>query len=178
MRASRAERLFRPLGSAFGSAQNAPTMNAAIAEQPFRIDTARLFDLPAIRRLERVCFSKDAYDLLTLLGLMLNPAMLRLKAVARGALIGFVAGERRPGASHGWIITIGVLPEYWGQGIGRALLLAAEQEMKVARVKLTVRRSNTRAIGLYTRCGYRWVTTSRGYYYDGEDGLIMEKEVW
>lgn len=153
-------------------------MNAVIADRLFQIDTVRLFDLPAIRRLERVCFSKDAYDVLTLLGLMLNPGMLRLKAVARGALIGFVAGESQPRAGHGWIITIGVLPQFWGQGVGRALLLAAEREMKVARVKLTVRRSNTRAIGLYTRCGYRWVTTSRGYYHDGEDGLIMEKEVW
>ncbi len=153
-------------------------MNAAIADQPFSIDTARLFDLPAIHRLERVCFSKDAYDALTLLGLMLNPGMLRLKAVARGMLIGFVAAERRLRAGDGWIITIGVLPEFWGQGIGQALLLAAEREMKVARVKLTVRRSNARAIDLYTRCGYRWVATSRGYYHDGEDGLIMEKEVW
>lgn len=153
-------------------------MNPAPVHHPFQIDTARLFDLPAIRRLERICFSKDAYDTLTLLGLMLNPAILRLKAVARGVLIGFVAGERRPWADHGWIITIGVLPEFWGQGAGRALLLAAEREMRVARVKLTVRRSNARAIGLYTRCGYRWVTTRRGYYHDGEDGLIMEKEMW
>lgn len=153
-------------------------MNLAPADQSFQIDIARLFDLPAIRRLERVCFSKDAYDTLTLLSLMLNPAILGLKAVARGALIGFVAGERRPRTGHGWIITIGVLPEFWGQGVGRALLHAAEREMKVARVKLTVRRSNARAIGLYTRCGYRWVTTSRGYYHDGEDGLIMEKEMW
>ncbi len=153
-------------------------MNVAVADQPFQVDAACLFDLPAIYRLERVCFSKDAYDVLTLLGLMLSPAVLRLKAVARGALVGFVAAECRPRAGHAWIITIGVLPDFWGQGIGRALLLTAEQHLQVPRVKLTVRRSNTRAISLYTRCGYRWVTTSRGYYHDGEDGLIMEKEVW
>ncbi len=153
-------------------------MNAALADQPFRIDPVRLVDLPAIHRLERVCFSKDAYDVLTLLSLMLSPAVLRLKAVAGGVLVGFVAAECRPRAGHAWIITIGVLPEFWGQGIGRALLLTAEQHLKAPCVKLTVRRSNTRAISLYTRCGYRWVTTSYGYYHDGEDGLIMEKEVW
>lgn len=153
-------------------------MNVAIAGQPFQIAPARLFDLPAVHRLERACFSRDAYDLLTLLGLFLNPAVRRLKAVAREGLVGFVAGECQPRAGHAWIVTIGVLPAFQGQGIGRALLLAAETEMKVSRVRLTVRRSNTRAISLYTRCGYRWVTTSRGYYHDGEDGLIMEKEVW
>ena len=153
-------------------------MNAVIAEQPFHIDFARLIDLPAIRRLERACFSKDAYDVMTLLGMALTPGMLRLKAVMRGMLVGFVAGEVHRRGGFGWIITIGVLPQFQGQGIGQALLLEAERGMSVGRVKLTVRRSNTRAIELYTRCGYRWVTTSRRYYFDGEDGLIMEKELW
>ena len=48
---------------------------------------------------------------------------------------------------------------------------------RVTFVKLTVRRSNVRAIALYDRCGYRWVSTVRGYYHDGEDGLIMEKNL-
>ena len=157
---------------------NAATMNAALADQPFLIDSARLFDLPAIRRLERACFSRDAYDVMTLIGMALTPGMLRLKAVRRGMLVGFVAGEAHRRDGFGWIITIGVLPEFQGQGIGQALLLEAERGMNVSRVKLTVRRSNARAIELYTRCGYRWVTTSRGYYHDGEDGLIMEKELW
>ncbi|MCS7060931.1 MAG: GNAT family N-acetyltransferase [Anaerolineae bacterium] len=144
----------------------------------FSIVRARLFDLPAIRRLERVCFPNDAYDALTLLSLALTPGVLRLKAVANEKLVGFAAGERQPRASVGWIVTIGVLPEFQGRGIGRALLLEIERQMNARCVRLTVRRSNTRAIALYTRCGYRWVTTSRHYYHDGEDGLIMEKELW
>ena len=76
-----------------------------------------------------------------------------------------------------WIITIGVLPEYQGRGIGAQLLAHAEQAMRQRGqvAKLTVRRSNARAIHLYERHGYKWVTTYARYYADGEDGLVMEK---
>jgi ribosomal protein S18 acetylase RimI-like enzyme len=38
-----------------------------------------------------------------------------------------------------------------------------------------VRSGNRRAIALYERLGYRWCGTHRGYYRNGEDGLIMQK---
>jgi ribosomal-protein-alanine N-acetyltransferase len=64
-----------------------------------------------------------------------------------------------------------------GRGIGTALLLAAERLLGQQKIKLTVRRSNTRAIALYERCGYTWTNTFRRYYRDGEDGLVMEKDL-
>ena len=42
-------------------------------------------------------------------------------------------------------------------------------------LKLTVRRSNARAIALYERMGYRFKHAIYRYYNDGEDGLLMEK---
>ncbi len=145
----------------------------------YTVSDAGLFDLPAIQRLERACFPKDAYDILTLLNLALSPNVLRLKAVADDRLVGYLAGELRPYDSTGWVITVGVLPLYEGRGIGRLLLVSAENAMRsrATFVKLTVRRSNRRAISLYDHCGYKWVSTIRGYYHDGEDGLIMEKNL-
>ncbi len=143
----------------------------------YTVSDASLFDLPAVRRLERACFPKDAYDVLTLLNLALSPSVLRLKATSDGRLVGYLAGEVRDYDATGWVITVGVLPAYEGRGIGSSLLASAERAMRarVTCVKLTVRRSNARAISLYDRCGYKWVSTIRGYYHDGEDGLIMEK---
>ena len=71
------------------------------------------------------------------------------------------------------------MPRYSGRGIGRSLLTSAEKAMRasVSVMKLTVRRSNARAINLYDRCGYQWVSTMRHYYHDGEDGLVMEKNL-
>lgn len=142
------------------------------------IAAAGLLDLPAIRRIEQACFPADAYDWLMLLGLAVNPQVRRLKAVAAGGVVGFCAGEVRRREGLGWIITLGVLPGFQGRGIGRCLLRQAEDEMGMRRVKLTVRRSNSRAIRLYEQGGYRLVSTAGGYYHDGEDGLILQKELW
>lgn len=152
-------------------------MNAVASSETFAIAYASLFDLLSIWRVERAAFTKDAYDLLTLFNMALTPRLVRLKAVADGRVAGFVAGEINKQESCGWIITIAVHPSVQGRGIGTALLLAAEQALHASRVKLTVRRSNLRAITLYERCGYKWVNTYRRYYHDGEDGLVMEKRL-
>ena len=153
--------------------------NALVFGDSYTVCDASLFDLPAIRRLERACFPKDAYDILTLINLALSPSVMRLKAVVDDRLVGYLAGELRPEEQTGWVITVGVLPRYEGRGIGHSLLASAERAMRqrATYVKLTVRRSNARALALYDHSGYKWVSTIRGYYHDGEDGLIMEKNL-
>ena len=153
--------------------------NAIVIGDTFTVSDARIFDLPAVWRVERACFPKDAYDIFTLLNLALTPNVLRLKATCDDRVVGYLAGEVRRSGRVGWIITVGVVPRYEGRGIGRTLLSSAERAMRqtVTYVKLTVRRSNARALALYDHCGYKWVSTIRGYYHDGEDGLIMEKNL-
>ena len=153
--------------------------NAVIVGDTFTIRDASILDTVGIWRLERACFPKDAYDIFTLFNLSLAPNVMRLKAVVDNHLVGFIAGEVVRHDRAGWIITIGVSPDCQGRGIGRYLLSSAEQAMrsKVSSMKLTVRRSNTRAISLYEHTGYRWISTFRDYYHDGEDGLIMEKDL-
>jgi ribosomal-protein-alanine N-acetyltransferase len=152
-------------------------MNAVVTHErtAYTIAETGLLDLPAVWRLNRACFRKDAYDLITLFNMSVMPRLTRLKAVADGRIIGYVAGEINKKEGCGWIITIGVHPNCTGNGIGASLLAEAERALRVPRVRLTVRRSNARAIALYERTGYKWVSTYRRYYHDGEDGLVMEK---
>jgi ribosomal-protein-alanine N-acetyltransferase len=150
-------------------------MNAAFTSQSFAIAETGLMDLFQVWRLNRACFPKDAYDLFTLFNMSVMPGVSRLKAVTEGRIVGYVAGEINKRENAGWIITIGVHPKFASRGIGTALLLASERSLNAHCVKLTVRRSNQRAIQLYERCGYTWVNTYRRYYHDGEDGLVMEK---
>lgn len=152
-------------------------MNAIFSSERFAIETSGLTDLLQVWRLNRACFPKDAYDLITLFNMSVMPGLSRLKAVADGRIVGYVAGEIIKREGCGWIITIGVHPQYAGRGIGTALLLASERSLNASSVRLTVRRSNLRAIQLYERCGYKWVNTYRRYYHDGEDGLVMEKRL-
>jgi [ribosomal protein S18]-alanine N-acetyltransferase len=148
---------------------------SARAESRFHVAPASLTDLPAILRQQRACFGRDGYDIFTLLGMSLTLGMVRLKAVADGRLVGYLAAEHIRTHQCGWIITIGVMPSHTGLGIGTALMLAAEQQLRESTIKLTVRSGNQRAIDMYERIGYRWRSTHPRYYRDGEDGRVMEK---
>ena len=139
------------------------------------IQTASIRDLRALRRLENACFEKDAWPLLDLIAVLTWPEVIRLKAEEDGNLIGFVAGDPRPAQGLAWIATIGVDPPYQRRGIGRALLRACEEQVKMPRMKLSVRLSNRVAVSLYEKEGYRTIDIWKGYYDDGEDGLVMEK---
>lgn len=141
------------------------------------IQSASLRDLSALRRLEQVCFEKDAWPLLDLMAVLTWPDVIKLKAVENGEMIGFAACDPRPSEDAGWIATLGVDPRYQRRGIGRALLRACEAKSRLPRMKLTVRLSNEAAISLYEKEGYRSVDIWKRYYNDGEDGLVMEKRL-
>jgi ribosomal-protein-alanine N-acetyltransferase len=137
--------------------------------------SASIRDLSALRKLERLCFEKDAWPLFDLIAVLTFPDIVRLKAVEDGQMVGFVAGDPRPSQGFSWIATIAVLPAYRLRGIGRALLLACEAQLQTPRVKLSVRASNQAAIRLYEREGYLTTDLWKSYYNDGENAIVMEK---
>jgi ribosomal protein S18 acetylase RimI-like enzyme len=139
------------------------------------IEPASLRDVGALRRVEQVCFPKDAWPLMDLVGVLSFPGVVRLKAVVDRQMVGFIAGDIRRLEGVAWIATLGVLPEYRGRGIGAALLQACEAQISTDRIRLCVRPSNDVAIRLYERNGYTSVGEWTGYYNDGESALVMEK---
>lgn len=124
--------------------------------------------------LEHACFGPDAWSLLEI-GWTLAFAPVRLKAVVDERLVGFVGGERHVREGVGWIATIGVLPGFQRRGLGRQLLLAAEEALNLPTIKLTVRVSNQPALTLYKQMGYTITNRLPRYYSGGEDGFVMEK---
>jgi ribosomal-protein-alanine N-acetyltransferase len=136
---------------------------------------ATIRDLNALRKLENACFEKDAWPLFDLIAVLTFPDVVRLKVAEDGRMIGFVAGDPRPSQGFSWIATIGVLPEYRRQGIGRDLLHACEAQLRTPRLRLSVRASNQAAITLYEQEGYRTTDIWKGYYDDGENAIVMEK---
>ena len=136
---------------------------------------ATIRDLNALRRLENVCFEKDAWPLFDLIAVLTFPDVVRLKAVEDHQMVGFIAGDPRPTQGFSWIATVAVLPEYRRKGIGRSLLHACEVQLKTPRLKLSVRASNQVAITLYEQEGYRTMDIWKAYYNDGENAIVMEK---
>lgn len=141
----------------------------------FSVEPASWRDLNSVRRVEQVCFPKDMWPLWDILGVLTLPNVVRLKAVVADELVGFIAGDIRRNQNLSWIATVGVLPEYRSQGIGRSLMGQCEANLPTPAVRLNVRVSNTSAIRLYETLGYRRIGIWHGYYQDGEDALVMEK---
>lgn len=144
---------------------------------PALIESATWRDLNALRHLEKVCFPQDAWPLLDLISVLTLPNVVRLKATLDGKMVGIIVGDVRPAKKMAWIATFGVLPEYRDRGIGTALLRACEDRLKATLVRLNVRISNRAAIRLYQRYGYQRAGIWPSYYRDGEDALIMERQL-
>lgn len=77
----------------------------------------------------------------------------------------------------GHLVSIAVLEEYRGRGIGKALLQETIRVMRdvyrTVSIYLEVRVSNERAIRLYEKMGFRKVRLIPGYYRDGENAWVM-----
>ena len=138
---------------------------------------ASILDLTALRKLEIESFAKDAWPLFDLIAVLTFPDVIRFKAVEDAQMVGFVAGDPRPREGWGWVATIAVDSRYQRRGIGRALLHACEKKLGVPRARLTVRLSNHGAITMYEKDSYKSIDLLKGYYNDGEDALLMEKEL-
>ena len=138
---------------------------------------ASFIDLPALRKLEQESFGKEAWPLFDLIAVLTFSDVIRLKAIEDDKMVGFVAGDPHPRDGWGWIATIAVDQRFRRRGIGLALLHACENKLGVAKSRLTVRISNQGAITMYEKDGYKTIDIWNAYYNDGEDGMVMEKEL-
>ena len=70
--------------------------------------------------------------------------------------------------------------DYRRNGFAKALLGLLEvklQEKNIEKIFLEVRESNLPAKNLYSTCGYKEISKRKKYYSDGEDAVIMAKEL-
>ncbi|MEG4166662.1 ribosomal protein S18-alanine N-acetyltransferase [Microcoleus sp. S13_D1] len=75
------------------------------------------------------------------------------------------------------IIMLAIHPQFQGQGLGQALLLALLKsacDRQLERATLEVRDSNLAAVSLYKKFGFKEAGRRKRYYEDtGEDALVM-----
>jgi ribosomal protein S18 acetylase RimI-like enzyme len=140
------------------------------------IAQATLRDLRPVLRLERLCFGPDAWPLLDVMGALVWPGSVRLKAVEDGRLIGLAIAEPAWTSGISMIATIGVDPMFRRRGVGSHLLERCEALLPGERIRLTVRADNQPAIRLYESFGYAYSGRLSNYYRDGQPGLVMEKK--
>jgi RimJ/RimL family protein N-acetyltransferase len=78
---------------------------------------------------------------------------------SEGELVGFlrVHGNAARRLSHSALIVIGIVREFWHQGVGTRLFEVMEdwaQKQEIHRLELTVMVPNLRAVGLYHNRGF------------------------
>ncbi len=110
--------------------------------------------------------------------LALDPASLTLVARRDRAPLGFVRIHPRGVAGSPYIASIAVAPEARGEGVGTALLNAAERRSPKARyIFLCVSSFNPRARALYERHGYTLIGELPDYVIGGASELLMAKRL-
>jgi len=98
-----------------------------------------------------------------------------LVAIHGDSLVGYVIScVESIGRIH--VVSLGVLPQYRGMGIGKALLcgsICLAGSSDADEIILEVRVSNEAAIKLYEKLGFRRMGIVKHYYSDGEDAYLM-----
>lgn len=83
-----------------------------------------------------------------------------------------IEGDRRERYSHRAELSITVLKEYWGKGIGSSLmrkLVEFSREASYKSIYLDVRADNERAISLYRKFGFEKLGVYKDYFMIGKN---------
>ncbi len=145
------------------------------AERPSALEIRRLLytDLPDVIAIERRVFPTPWSLAMFVLELSKQTGIC-LAVLSEQRLVGYLICSRYDTVWH--VMNIAVDVDHQRAGLASALL--AELYLRVddedARFTLEVRRSNTVAIHLYEREGFRAAGVRRRYYQDnGEDAIVM-----
>ncbi|MEM3360467.1 MAG: ribosomal protein S18-alanine N-acetyltransferase [Candidatus Bathyarchaeia archaeon] len=145
-------------------------------------------DLERVMYINRVCLPENYGDYF-FMDLHNRFPETFIVAEVNGEVVGYVMCRIEIGLSNfgfsgfikkGHIVSIAVMPEHRQKGIGHALVSKAMEGMRLYNAKqafLEVRVSNTPAINLYKKLGFKVTRTINGYYSDGEDAYLMSREL-
>lgn len=144
------------------------------------IRSGRIADLDALLALESKVFATDRMSRRSARQFLLSPRATVLVAEVEGRLCGAAVVLVRHASDTARLYSIAVDPEVSGNGIGQALLTAAEQTA-ISRdcqyLRLEVHENNARAIDCYRKSGYREFGRHKKYYQDNGDALRFEKRL-
>jgi ribosomal-protein-alanine N-acetyltransferase len=129
-------------------------------------------DLPAVLAIERRSF-QTPWSLAMFVLELSKPSSICVAAATDDGLVGYLVCSRYADVWH--LMNIAVEPDRRRAGIATQLMERLFDEAGPdARYTLEVRTSNSIAISMYERFGFRAAGHRRRYYHDnGEDALIM-----
>jgi len=151
---------------------------------PLKIEQAKLNDLDTLYRIERECFTSEAFTREHIAYLLESPNAVSLVAKANHEILGFIVGMiENYGYGRvlvGHVYTIDVALKHRRAGVGLRLLDELEHVFLEKGAKtsyLEVRIDNKAARELYRKKGYTELEPLENFYAKGRHGLRMKKEL-
>ncbi len=135
-------------------------------------------DLAEIEQLEKECFPSGAWNLQMLADGFLSDRFYGTLIEENGQIVAY--GGMTYLLDEGEIQLIATAEMYRRCGRGSQILTTLFEKAKALGIKklfLEVRVSNASAMSLYLSKGFRGVYARTRYYPDGEDALVMAKEL-
>jgi ribosomal-protein-alanine N-acetyltransferase len=151
-----------------------------MAEPAVRVSVRlpQLGDIRALEHAERVCF-EDPWPSQFFASELFAPGRFhRLLTDPAGDLVGYLFSAWQYLDLH--ILKIATIPRHRRSGLARRLMAMAEEHVVAMggdSITLEVRTSNDPALALYDALGYRRVGCRRHYYPNGEDAIVMSKNI-
>ncbi len=133
-------------------------------------------DILRISEMEQECFPQEPWSYKMLVSSFQTESFFGLVAEDDGEIAGY--GGITVAADSADVDNIAVAEQYRRGGVGTAILnglcnLAASKGAK--EIFLEVRVSNSAAMSMYLKCGFKGAYARTRYYSDGEDCLVMKK---
>jgi len=149
---------------------------------PITVRRTTIGDLETLDKIERECFTLEAFTKQQMAFLLENPHNISLAAWENNEIAGFIIGllqdfnETRIGR----VYTLDVAVKHRRKGIGLKLLNELEQvfiEKGVKNCYLEARTDNVAARELYRKHGYTEVKQLKDYYSKGIHGVLLVKKL-
>lgn len=135
-------------------------------------------DILRISEMEQECFPLEPWSFKMLASSFDTESFYGVLAEDRGEILGY--GGITLAEDSADIDNVAVAEAYRNSGVGSKIiaeLLRIAKDKGVKKVFLEVRVSNAVAIGLYIKNGFKGTYARTRYYSDGEDCLVMVKEL-
>ena len=149
---------------------------------PIIIQQAAIKDLETLYKIEKECFTKEAFTKKQIENLLQSSNAISLIARTNGENAGFIIGLTYPNskARIGHVITIDIVIKHRRKGIGIRLLNELERKFVRKGVEtcyLEARIDNVAARELYRKQGYKETKQLKHYYPKRTNGVRLKKKL-
>lgn len=137
-------------------------------------------DLPRILEIEHASFGDEAYDRNLFAEYLRTCGDLFLGAWRGRKLCGYMLTRRRGDHPRAELVSVAVDPALRGQGVAAALMRSTLRRLRyrgAGRFTLMVKWTNATARRFYERYGFVKVRLVQRYYEDGQDGILMGRDL-